>query len=74
MSSQPDPYSHMSFEEQGKADEKIRQFEGFINGRADEINNSLEEEYDVEEIKGKEEGGRDKQQGGRCVAPDRGHR
>ena len=50
MSSQPDPYSHMSIEEQGKADEKIRQFEGFINGRADEINNSQEEEYDVEEI------------------------
>ena len=50
MSSQPDPYNHMSFEKKNEADEKIRQFEEFINKRANEINNSQNEEYDTEEI------------------------
>ena len=76
MSSQPDPYSHMSIEEQGKADEKIRQFEGFINGRADEINNSQEEEYDVEEINLTETNGQSKKLFyfiGRLNPPHNGH-
>ena len=50
MSSQPDPYNHMSFEKKNEADEKIRQFEEFINKRANEITNSQNEEYDTEEI------------------------
>ena len=76
MSSQPDPYSHMSFEEQGKADEKIRQFEGFIDGRADEINNSQEEEYDVEQINLTETNGQSKKLFyfiGRLNPPHNGH-
>ena len=76
MSSQPDPYAHMSNEEQGKADEKIRQFEEFINGRANEINNSQEEEYDVEEINVTETNGQSKKLFyfiGRLNPPHNGH-
>lgn len=76
MSSQPDPYSHMSDEEKGKADEKIRKFEEFINGRANEINNSQEEEYDVEEINVTETNGQSKNLFyfiGRLNPPHNGH-
>jgi len=76
MSSQPEPYAHMSLEEQGKADEKIRQFEGFINGRANEINNSQQEEYDVEEINVTETNGQSKKLFyfiGRLNPPHNGH-
>jgi nicotinamide mononucleotide adenylyltransferase len=66
----------MSPEEQCKADEKIRQFEGFINGRADEINNSQQEEYDVEEINVTETNGQSKNLFyfiGRLNPPHNGH-
>jgi len=76
MSSQPDPYAHMSDEQQGKADEKIRKFEEFINGRANEINNSQQEEYDVEEINVTEPNGQSKKLFyfiGRLNPPHNGH-
>ena len=76
MSSQPEPYKHMSPEEQGKADEKILKFESFINGRANEINNSQQEEYDVEEINVTETNGQSKKLFyfiGRLNPPHNGH-
>ena len=79
MSSQPEPYSHMTLEEQGKADEKIRKFEGYINEineRANEINNSQQEEYDVEEINVTETNGQSKKLFyfiGRLNPPHNGH-
>jgi hypothetical protein len=66
----------MTLEEQGKADEKIRKFEEFINGRANEINNSQEEEYDVEEINLTETNGQSKKLFyfiGRLNPPHNGH-
>jgi hypothetical protein len=76
MSSQPDPYSHMSFEKKSEADEKIRQFEEFINKRANEINNSQNEEYDTEEINLTESSGKTKKILyfiGRLNPPHNGH-
>jgi nicotinamide mononucleotide adenylyltransferase len=66
----------MTLEEQGKADEKIRKFEEFINGRANEINNSQQEEYDVEEINLTETNGQSKKLFyfiGRLNPPHNGH-
>ena len=76
MSSQPDPYNHMSFEKKNEADEKIRQFEEFINKRANEINNSQNEEYDTEEINLTESSGKTKKILyfiGRLNPPHNGH-
>jgi hypothetical protein len=76
MSSQPEPYAYMSDEQQRKADEKIRKFESYINERADEINNSQQEEYDVEEINVTETNGQSKNLFyfiGRLNPPHNGH-